>query len=184
MKLWRNIDCFFPGKVVFLTANYIRSHKLHLLHYLRLQYTATVALTTATSSRRRRLPAAETPMMGTGESSAEDFCSSDSVTLLSDSVLLMLGVGSIINVATVVTASVSLFASISSSPFAVTASSVNLLGSIYIYIYAQSLHKCIRIYIMAIILAANMLYINICLFKETPIAPKGLTLWAPFTYTA
>ena len=29
---------------------------------------------------------------------------------------------------------------------------------------------------MAIILGANMLYINFCLFKETPMAPKGLTL--------
>ena len=27
---------------------------------------------------------------------------------------------------------------------------------------------------MAIILGANMLYINFCLFKETPMAPKGL----------
>ena len=29
---------------------------------------------------------------------------------------------------------------------------------------------------MAIILGANMLYINFCLFKETPMAPKGLTM--------
>ena len=29
---------------------------------------------------------------------------------------------------------------------------------------------------MAIILGANMLYINFCLFKETPMAPKGFLL--------
>ena len=39
---------------------------------------------------------------------------------------------------------------------------------IYTYIYAQSLHKSIRIYIYSYII-----YINFCLYKEMPMASKG-----------
>ena len=47
------------------------------------------------------------------------------------------------------------------------------------FIYAKSLHK--SIIIMAIILGVNMLYINFCLFKEIPMAPRGLsTVSVPF----